>query len=132
MADLDLDTLQRLCDAAAPGPWTLHDVNEGTGTPPAWHIANDAYHNPSDDGADAFGTFLDFGYREDAEFIAAARTAMPELIAEVRRLQAVADAAKALRAADALPRGHDADAVAYHALQALGAVVDALGEADRG
>ena len=58
---MKLDDLQKLCDAASPGPWQPWDCRLGK------------------DG--------DYDVSEDSFFVAAARTAMPELIAEVRRLR---------------------------------------------
>jgi chemotaxis receptor (MCP) glutamine deamidase CheD len=55
---LDLDALQALCDAATPGPWETD--------------------------ADRFDDIEE----DDAEFIAAAREAMPMLVARVRELEA--------------------------------------------
>jgi hypothetical protein len=60
---LDLDELQRLCDAATPGPW---DVEDGV----------------------VLRKVGDVIFVEDAAFIAAARDALPKLIARVRELEA--------------------------------------------
>lgn len=95
----ELDRLQALADAATPGPWTWGDDDEMWG-PPTPTDAQESYELDEDD------TFLyqpgqkririiatDSGYyppREaDQAFIAEAREALPKLIAEVRRLQAL-------------------------------------------
>ena len=67
MTQQELDALQGLCDGATSGPWRLGD------------------------DADIFAGNVDIAHLlnslPDADFIAASRTAMPALIAEVRRLQ---------------------------------------------
>jgi hypothetical protein len=74
---LDLDALQRLCDAATCGPW---EADDGSMT-----VRSD----------DVVVCDVDTGLREgdlaDAAFISAARDALPKLIARVRELQAEAD-----------------------------------------
>lgn len=70
--DLDLDHLQALADAATEGPWTARAV----------------YPFLVEQGDAGFvSTNLADSTAADAAFIAAARTAVPELIAEVRRLR---------------------------------------------
>ena len=74
----ELDRLQKLCDGATAGPWHTEDVGE----PPTRRWVVDA-RNRCVAGGSAGGT----GPRAfDSDFIAAARTAMPQLIAEVLRL----------------------------------------------
>lgn len=71
-----LSELQALADAATPGRWLwqstgLLGADIGTsGSPEKWlaHVANEDAH-------------------DNARFITAARTAVPELVAEVERLQ---------------------------------------------
>lgn len=63
----ELSILEALANAATPPPWDVHEVP--------------GYGYWDGDGFD--GKFWDMA---DAAFIAAARTAVPELIAEVRRL----------------------------------------------
>jgi glucose dehydrogenase len=67
-----LDELHWLCNAATPGPWTLDESGDGV-------VA--ANGNPI---AETWG-----GTRrlDDARFIAAARYALPRLIAELRWLR---------------------------------------------
>lgn len=72
---VDLDELQALADAATPGPWTVtgDDLIDGVGKArgPNGRIFEDMDVRPN-----------------DAAFIAAARAAVPELVAEVRALRA--------------------------------------------
>lgn len=78
MTTKELDALQALCDGATAGPWHTEDIGE----PPKRRWVVDARHR-----CVAGGTAGGLGPRAfDADFIAAARTAMPTLIAEVRRL----------------------------------------------
>ncbi len=86
----DLDALQALADAATPGPWTDHWANDersdlgeaaivsGPGTGLEGIVVGTLYYDGLHTACRA----------EDAAFIAAARTAVPELIAEVRALRA--------------------------------------------
>jgi hypothetical protein len=66
---LDLDELQRLCDAATEGPWSYDGAGRVTGC----------------------GPLMPEG---DAQFIAAARDALPKLIARVQQLQSMVTAAR--------------------------------------
>lgn len=76
--ELDLESLKALCDAATPGPWTVyggthktHCVTGALATCPGWDIHTG---EPVPDKA-------------NAEFIAAARNAVPTLVAEVETLR---------------------------------------------
>ena len=92
-AELDLDAIRARADAATPGPWWAWD----RGTFVGFEIAVGA---PAKDGRpvdrlpDAMRT--DIGCREDAEFIAAARTDVPALLDEIEALRSVAEAAAAI------------------------------------
>lgn len=71
----ELDELKKLCDEATPGPWDAKGIrllpdNEGCLNLP--------------DGRD----HELYGSLTDMKFIAASRTALPKLIAEVERLRA--------------------------------------------
>jgi hypothetical protein len=81
-----VEELQALCDAATPGPWEVYDSNEGTWPPrPGWSVANDAFHNPpADEDAPWISVDVHVGTKADADFIAAARTALPSLLARLR------------------------------------------------
>jgi hypothetical protein len=66
-----IEEWQRLADAATPGPW-------------ATGAAGEVFHQTETDGR----RWVANGYElKDQEFIASARTAVPELIAELRRLR---------------------------------------------
>lgn len=84
--DVDLDALQALCDAATPGPWTA-ERDAVYREPPAYgawrQLARMCAH------AENFTNEHRWEEWHNAAFIAAARTALPELIAEVRRLRAL-------------------------------------------
>lgn len=87
---IDLDKLQALCDAATPPPWTVHKC--GIDGP----VGLDEVISPGDVECMAYcygGSSTVRGDRlaEDLQFIAAARTALPELIARVRELEARLD-----------------------------------------
>lgn len=70
-----LDELERLCNAATPGPWTAD-------------VAAMAVFAPTSESVCEFdGEARD----DDANFIATARHALPKLIAKVRELQAELD-----------------------------------------
>lgn len=87
MAELDLDAIEARANAATPGPWNAWDRGVG------FHIAlgdeRDDWGRPEDLLPEGLRT--DIGRRADAEFIAAARTDVPALVAEVRRLRAELD-----------------------------------------
>jgi hypothetical protein len=68
-----LDELERLCNAATPGPWMSRSGS----------VWSECDRNPVCDVD--MGSSLDDA--PDALFIAAARHALPKLIAEVRRLR---------------------------------------------
>lgn len=86
MTDDDLARIEALCEAATPGPWTVDkkEDTEPNGWTHRWHwIREVAYDGPS------YNYNIDgFARREDADFIAESRTAVPALVAEVRRLRA--------------------------------------------
>jgi hypothetical protein len=72
------------------GPWTLADANDGDGTPPFWVVST------PEDTDDDWSVEVYVGDKAVGEFIAMARTAVPELLAEVDRLtQELADAREA-------------------------------------
>ncbi len=65
-----------------PGPWTLRDANEGDGWPPRPHWVIGTPEQVEDD----WSVSVDVGDEAVGAFIAMARTAVPELLAEVKRL----------------------------------------------
>lgn len=73
------------------GPWILADANDGDGTVPMWVVATSEAENEDCDWA----VHLHVGDKQVGEFIVMARTAVPELLAEVDRL--TAELAKAQR-----------------------------------
>lgn len=82
-----LDDIRATCHAATPGPWETYNPNEGSEYGPLWSVANDAFHNPTGDDEPWMAVNVDTGQREDADFIAKARTDMPEMVAEIERLR---------------------------------------------
>src|SRR5687768_15286619 len=85
-----LAELERLCEAATPGPWYAPEQLGGHvwGDRALGQQSNEIlyHHKVADCTYHADGGFEQRG--QNAAFIAAARTALPELIAEVRRLWA--------------------------------------------
>lgn len=92
MTDEELAELERLCAAATPGPWYWNAEDEEMHTtvavreewpPGEWYdrtiVLDGVWWNTGDAGVRAS--------ESDIAFIAAARTALPRLIAEVRRLR---------------------------------------------
>lgn len=83
LTDADLDRLEALCAEATPAPWMAH----------ARHVHNDG----NQDEMDGLGWDLDgppkpllrgqFAKAADAKLAAESRTALPALVAEVRRLR---------------------------------------------
>jgi hypothetical protein len=73
-ADLDLDELQKLCDAATPGKWE----------------ADDAGYVRDEDGDELFER-VGPGRVADGRLVAAARDALPKLIELVRKVQPITD-----------------------------------------
>lgn len=79
MSNLDLDAIEALANAASPGPWRVGSVD----TDPVF-----AWHGATMGGERQLLRFNPcFSYANDAAFIAAAREAVPALVAEVRRLR---------------------------------------------
>jgi hypothetical protein len=78
-------------NGARPGPWTLRDALEGDGFPGnLWVVGT----NP-DDEDDAHDVVVSVGDRGVGAFIEMARTAVPELLAEIGRLTRQRNAATA-------------------------------------
>ena len=84
MTPQELDALQALCDGATAGPW----INSGDIL--FYHTAPDRSSVLLGDGEGGGA----YAATCDLDFIAAARTALPQLIAEVRRLQERCEAAE--------------------------------------
>ncbi|MFE2407045.1 hypothetical protein ACFXDE_01740 [Kitasatospora sp. NPDC059408] len=80
---LDLNAIQARLDAATGGPWTLRDDLDGHGYPGhLWVLQS------PDDGPGENHIVISIGIKADGEFIEAARTAVPDLLARVRDLEA--------------------------------------------
>ena len=73
MADTRLAEIEQAEAKASPGPWDRDGFSLGA---------------PDDDGEMTHLGYIDVADIEDVEFIAVARTAVPELLAEVKRLRA--------------------------------------------
>lgn len=84
--EVDLDEAQRLADAATNGPWTIEASGGRDFTGEGWYQVEINFADPTEPGA---GLML--GDHEnadaDAEFIAAARSLVPALVLECRRLR---------------------------------------------
>ncbi len=79
---IDLDKLERLEKAAFPSPWSI-DMEPGHGFWQTVYCENNRYH------------VGDFDDDPSASFIVALRNAAPALFAEMRRLRAIEEAARA-------------------------------------
>jgi hypothetical protein len=81
---IDLDALEALCNAATQGPWKTENIpyrhDDGT-TTDMW----DAYCEYQGPGNGWYGVADNYD-EPTARFVAESRTAIPALIAEVRRL----------------------------------------------
>ena len=85
---MTLDELQKICDAATPGPWTHHRQQ---------HCPQINYHEIElrTRHGGALYRSTSYGLMEvDGEFISAARTEMPKLIDRARKLEAALQLAK--------------------------------------
>ena len=102
MTSEQLATLQALADAATPGPWhkdptpgmpydvgRVHQDGDWDETAPClWLVATTNIRLGNTEDAPMAGDYRFDQTIADAAFIAASRSAVPELIAEVRRLRA--------------------------------------------
>ena len=82
-----LAELTRICDAATPGPWVEHCDGIETTDPGSLDIT--AKRGPYKGAVVVTDSGVYPPHEDDAAFICAARTAMPELLAEVGRLQSM-------------------------------------------
>ncbi len=90
-----LDRLQAICDAATEGPWEVADCGLKGEVPEVIRREPDGDWAPIAVFEDVNGQWWCPDYEQNRPFIAASRTAMPLLIAEVRRLRAqLAEAGK--------------------------------------
>jgi len=97
---LDLDAIEARATEATPGPWRPIIYGESDFDGPGRYVS----FGPD---ATCISDSTSMDSDEDAVFIAAARTDVPALVAEVRRLRAQRDAALAL--CDARQRYIDED-----------------------
>lgn len=81
MTEERLRELEALEQAATRGPWEVQDASNPDEDEPCYR----GIRGWTDESSD--GTYLKLSV-DDAAFVAESRTALPELIAEVRRLQA--------------------------------------------
>lgn len=94
MTDQELAAIEARANAATPGPWKAINIpfRSGDNTYSFWEV----YHDR--DGVGDSGGWYAVGddYTEiTAQFVAATRTDIPALVAEVRRLRAIEAAARA-------------------------------------
>jgi hypothetical protein len=84
---IDLDAIERRANAATPGPWYVHESDRPGDY---WTVSADPsspfYREVFDDGSGA-GEYGEKCSIADRDFLVAARTDVPALIAEVRRLR---------------------------------------------
>jgi len=76
LTDADLDALEKLCEAATPGPWTADECGD------VWAADDELVFLAASILEPRVRSDTDVA--NDAAFIAAARTALPRLIAAVR------------------------------------------------
>lgn len=88
LSDSDLARLEALAAKATPGTWTVKSYGTSISGAEACGVSRDFARLP--DGT-ILHVKLEYCGRDDAEFIAASRDAIPALVAEVRRLSAKAD-----------------------------------------
>jgi glutathione S-transferase len=93
ITDADLEAIHKRCAAATPGPWLVDGdylpASIYASDSPDWKVRHQFRVVGMTDYEDG-GVVC----REDAEFIAAARSDIPALLAEVDRLRAERDAAQ--------------------------------------
>jgi hypothetical protein len=85
MTDADLDAIERLAAALAPGQWRAVDLHDDS-----WDVYNDDASTAITTGSTS-NAELGAMRGADARFIAAARDFVPAAIAEIRRLRAALD-----------------------------------------
>jgi hypothetical protein len=83
MTEDDLRTIEARAEAATPGPWRQGDIAAGD-LPVAGGCFSVEIYGATDD---PYAVLAECEHEADASFIAAARTDIPALVAEVRRLR---------------------------------------------
>jgi hypothetical protein len=89
---LDLGALKELCDKATPGSWVFSVTREDCGPGGDPNVPDEYWtlEISNDDESILYSTALE-DPTSDAAFIAASRSAIPALIAEVERLSVLLD-----------------------------------------
>ena len=128
MAELDYDALQRLVDAATPGPWVNYSPNPKTTREQA--IYSEWLETDPEARSSEIAALLT---PKDAAFIAASRSAVPALLDRVRELVAERDALDAAfdrdlpwRYTEAVARAKTAEAERDAALSTIAKVREAV------
>jgi hypothetical protein len=85
MSDDELNAIEARANAATPGPWTQGEIAAGDLPYAGGCFAVEVFGAT----ADPYAVLAECQHEADAAFIAAARTDIPALVAEVRRLRAV-------------------------------------------
>jgi len=92
MTAIDIDAIRKLADAATDGPWWAWDRGVGYVIAVGEPGDVDEYDRPRRELPEGMRT--DIGRREDAEFIAAARTLVPALCDELEQTRAALTASR--------------------------------------
>ncbi len=130
LTEEELAAMEARCAAATPGPWTA-EWRHGFGVglhPAAAHIQSPSGAVVSD------GNYGEGGYvwgEANSAFIAAARTDLPLVLAEVRQLREVRDAARALLAITAPGSSINWPGIREEAVAALRQAVEAASAAEQ-
>lgn len=128
MTDLNLDRMEELEQAATEGPWDSYRPN------PAYRIYELCSTTPQGLN-ETLAEVSGYNASADAEFIAAARTSVPRMIAALEAVTALYDALPKWAEPDNLPADeHD---VGYHdglaaAIRAIEAALGGEGDAETG
>lgn len=82
ITDADLAAWQKLCDEATAGPWfAIQIIHQGV---EGWDLVSGPDNDPSEQYS-----LVEMMDENDFRLMSAARTAMPMLISEVRKLQSL-------------------------------------------
>ena len=127
MSDLDLKKLHDLCEAATPGPWSWDGVELDGGE---WACDPVLSATCSPCGWSGCSGARAEVLHQDVEFIAAARTALPQLLDEVETLRAEVERWKQ-RYAMAERETHDKHVAGCDALRAEVGRLKRLSDAQR-
>ena len=108
LTDADLDAIEQRANAATKGPWENDgggEIGQHFSLPEPWAtvVSTDVACMSYCYGGSAAGVERD----EDAEFIAHARSDVPALVAEVRRLRAAVERVREMHAGEPYAQGPD-------------------------